>query len=248
MNRGLRKDKWLRYLFMEKDNRLIPHLPETHLFTKKSLQEMIDKYGQVILKPAIGSRGFGVIHVSPLKNNRYQIHHENKKTKIQGIKKTYRKLKELTGSRRYMVQKRVQLAQIGSRPFDIRVIVQRKSSSDPWKVTGKMAKVAGKGYIVTNNERSNGSLMTVKRAIQKSSLKHLSLQHILSEIDQVALLSAESLTGRYPDHRIYGLDMGVDQQGQIWIIEANRSPMLSHFRKLKDQRMYRRILKYKKGE
>lgn len=248
MNRGLRKDKWLRYLFMEKDSRLKPHLPETHLLTMKSLKAMISKYGQVILKPVIGSRGFGVIQVTPLTKNRYQIHLENKKKTIRGFKRTYHKLKELTRSRRYMVQKRIQLARIGRRPFDIRVIVQRKSSFDPWRVTGTVAKVAGRGYIVTNNERSNGSLMTVKRALQKSSLRHLSLHYIRSKINRIALLSAESLTEHYPDHRIYGLDLGVNRKGRIWIIEANRSPILSHFRKLKDRRMYRRILQYKKGE
>jgi D-alanine-D-alanine ligase-like ATP-grasp enzyme len=41
--------------------------------------------------------------------------------------------------------------------------------------------------------------------------------------------------------------MGLDQNGHIWIIEANRSPMMSHFRKIKDKTMYHRIVEYKKG-
>jgi hypothetical protein len=247
MNRDLRKNKWLRYSFMAEDNRLIPYLPKTKLFSRRSLQKMIDKYKQVILKPVIGSRGFGVILVSSSGNKRYKVHTENKKKTIRGFRKMYRYLNKLINSRPYMVQQRIDLANIGNRPFDIRVMVQRKKNSDSWRVTGKVAKVAGKGYIVTNNKRSKGTLLEVKTVIQKSSLKRLSESAILSEINRVALLSAKILTLRYPNHRNYGLDMGVDQNGHIWIIEANRLPMTSHFRKLKDQTMYRRIMKYKKG-
>jgi glutathione synthase/RimK-type ligase-like ATP-grasp enzyme len=233
---------------MTKDDRLASHMPKTQLLTAKALRKMIDDYGQVILKPVVGSRGFGVIQVTLLVDKRYQIHHENKKKKIRGFKKTYDYIKGMIGSRRYMVQQRVQLAEIRNRPFDIRVIVQRrKKNSDSWRVTGKVAKLAGKGYIVTNNARSKGTVLMVETAIRKSSLEHLSEKKILSEIKRVALLSARRLTARYPNHRIYGLDIGLDKNGHIWIIEANRSPMLTHFRKIKDQRMYRRIMAYKKG-
>lgn len=226
---------------------MAPHLPKTKLLTSKALRKMMKKYGQVILKPEIGSRGSGVILVSRLENKRYEIHIDKKKKTKRGFSRMYRYIKKLIGSGKYMVQQRVQLAEIRNRPFDIRVMVQRKKSSDSWKVTGKVAKVAGKGYIVTNNERSKGTLLTVESAIQKSSLKHLSEKSILSEIKRVALLSAQRLTDRYPDHRMFGMDMGVDPNGHIWIIEANRLPMTSHFRKLKDQTMYRRIMRYKKG-
>lgn len=247
MSRDLRKNKWLRYSFMAEDDRLAPYLPKTKLFSRPSLRKMINQHKQVILKPVFGRRGFGVILVSTSGNKRYKIHTENKKKKIRGFKKTYRYLKRLIGSRRYMVQQRVRLAKIRNRPFDVRVIVQRKKNSDSWRITGKVTKVAGKGYIVTNNQRSKGSLLKVETAIQKSALKRFSKNEILSDIKKIALLTAKSLTARYPNHRVYGLDMGVDRNGHIWIIEANRFPMTSHFRKLKDQTMYRRIMKYKKG-
>ncbi|BCU81865.1 hypothetical protein JIR001_16480 [Polycladomyces abyssicola] len=248
MNSILKKNKWLRYSFMAKDVRLASHLPKTKLLTAKALRKMIARYGQVILKPVVGRRGFGVIKVSPLGGKHYQIHHENKKKKIRGFQKTYDYIKRMIGSRRYMVQQRVQLPEIRNRPFDIRVIVQRrKKNSNSWRVTGKVAKLAGKGYIVTNNARSKGTVLMVESAIRKSSLKHLSEKKILSKIEKVALLSARRLTSRYPNHRIYGLDMGLDKKGHVWIIEANTFPMLTHFRKIKDQRMYRRIKAYKKG-
>lgn len=232
---------------MAKNKQLAPHLPETQLFTPSVLRKMITKHGQVILKPVFGYGGSGVIQVSPYGNNRYEIHIEKKKTVIQGFRESSQYIKRIIGSRNYMVQKRIHLAEIYNRPFDIRVIIQRKKKNPgSWKVTGKLAKVAGKGYIVTNITRTHGTLLTVKTAIQRS-LEHLSSQRILSKIIKISLLSAHCLTPRYPNHRIYGLDLGLDQNGHIWIIEANLSPAMSHFLKIKDKTMYRRIMEYKKG-
>jgi D-alanine-D-alanine ligase-like ATP-grasp enzyme len=136
---------------------------------------------------------------------------------------------------------------VNGRPFDIRVVVQRRRHSGRWKVTGKVAKVAGNGYIVTNISRSKGTVLPVKTAISKSSLGGLSADSLLSRIKRVAILAAERLRKIYPDQRIYGMDIGLDHRGDVWIIEANRRPILSHFLKLKDKTMYRRIQAYKKG-
>lgn len=247
MRSALNRNKWLRYKFMAKDIGLAPYMPETKLFTAENLRKMINSHEQVILKPVVGSRGFGVIKVSSVEKNHYETHTENKKTVIQGFENTVNHINNMIGSQRYMVQQRVRLAEIKNCPFDIRVIVQRKTDSRSWRVTGKAVKVAGKGYIVTNITRSKGRLLTVKTAIQQSTLDHIPERKLISKINNVALLSAQRLTKLFPGHRIYGLDMGLDQDGHTWIIEANRSPMMSHFRKMKDQSMYRRIMAYKAG-
>ncbi|MDI4649689.1 hypothetical protein KB449_32475 [Cohnella sp. F6_2S_P_1] len=53
--------------------------------------------------------------------------------------------------RGYIVQRRLQLARIQRKPFDIRVMVQRKKGhSSNWNTTGSYAKVAARGYLVTN--------------------------------------------------------------------------------------------------
>ncbi|PTM58940.1 YheC/YheD family protein [Desmospora activa] len=247
MKKIRRGDKWFKYSYMVKSTHLAPHMPKTCFFTAESLQKMITRYGEVILKPVIGSRGSGVIKVSFLKENGYEIHTENKKKEITEFENVVNHIKKKIGSRRYLIQRRVRLSEIDNRPFDIRIIVQRKKNSRSWKVTGKVAKVAGKGYIVTNITRSKGTLLTVETAIERSSLEHISVSELTAKIDQVALLSARRLTKLFPHHRIYGLDMGLDQKGHIWVIEANTSPMMSHFRKMEDKSMYRRIKAYKQG-
>ncbi|MDN9010376.1 YheC/YheD family protein [Brevibacillus laterosporus] len=240
------RNKWSKYLFLKRSKKLAPYLPKTQRMTKSAFWDFINHYGKVILKPVRGKGGAGVIQVSSLGNRTFNIHSDNKRKTIKGKRQTYRYLKNKIKSTAYMIQRRISLATIRKRPFDMRIIVQRRRYSDSWKVTAKAAKVAGKGYFVTNNTRSKGRMMHVKRALQKSSLKNHSHQLLLSNVKRVALLSAKRLRVAFPSHRTYGMDMGLDKKGHVWIIETNHYPAISHFRKLGDKAMVHRILSYQK--
>lgn len=241
------KNKWSKYSFLKGSKQLAGYLPETKLMTRSSFWKFINKYGQVILKPVRGSGGSGVIQVSSVGNRNYNIHSENIKRTIKGKEQTFHYVKMKIRSSAYMVQRRIPLATIYNRPFDMRMIVQRRRNSDMWNITAKAAKVAGKGYIVTNNTRSKGKMLHVETAIQKSSLKGHSQQVLLSNLKKVALLSAKRLRIAFPTHRTYGMDMGLDKNGHVWIIETNHYPAISHFRKLGDRAMVRRIRAYQNG-
>lgn len=232
---------------MMKSSRVTPHLPETKLFKKSSFWHMLNKYGQVIVKPVLGSRGARVKMITALGNGTYQFHLENSKTDFHSKEDLYAfVLNHIRRSgREHLIQRRINLATINSRPFDVRAIVQRKKTASPWQVTGLVAKVAGEGYIVTNITRSKGTVMHLRSAIRRSSLNARSSDALNKKIKRVALLSANHLGKLYFGHRIFGLDMGLDKKGRVWVIEANLKPLLSHFRKLGNQKMYRRIMSFK---
>ena len=246
MNTPYKRSKWTKYKIMWSFDDLKQHIPETHRLTSNAFWNMIAKYGDIIVKPIDSSRGAGVIRITPTKQHAYTIHLENHTKTIKGKVDAYHYVRMIAKSRNQIVQRRVPLVTVNDHPFDIRVIVQRKSKFVPWEVTGKVTKVAGKGYIVTNQKRSKGMVLPVETAIQKSSLKDHSPASLLSEIDRVAILSASRMGNLelYSHQLIFGLDMGLDKNGHVWIIEANLKPMFSHFRKLKDQTMYNRIVNY----
>ena len=241
------KNKYKKYLFMKRSASLAPYLPETRKMSRESLWSLVDKYGHVMVKPVWGSRGRGVIQVSDLGNDNYAIHYENMETMKSGKEDTYQYIKMKIGDASYMVQERITRPTINNRPFDMRVIVQRRKYSSRWVVTGRVIKVAGKNYIVSNNTRSNGKLLRFKKGIKRSSISHLSVTALKSRIDKVSLRSAKRLKVLFPGHRIYGLDVATDRHGRVFIIEANLYPAMSHFLKLKARKMYRRILSYKRS-
>jgi glutathione synthase/RimK-type ligase-like ATP-grasp enzyme len=241
------RHKWMQYKFMKRYDEIKYYLPDMQKLSRSSFYDFLEKYEDIIVKPNDGRRGSGVYRITALGDKTYRVHKENKQKKIHGMEHTYDYLKEKIGSRKYIVQRRVPLATVDGRPMDVRIIVQRKKYSDTWKLTGKAVKVAGEGYIVTNISRSSGVILPVKKGIQKSSLKDHSYRTLLADIEKIAIRSAKRLSGLYPHHRIFGFDMGLDRDGRVRIIEVNRFPMMSHFRKLKDKDMYERIKRYKKG-
>lgn len=236
-----------KYMFMKDSAKLVSHLPETKKMTKSNFENLLRKYGSVIVKPNGGGGGASVYMVTASGKENYVIHKENKTTTVRGIKGAHSHLRNRMGSRTYIVQRMIDLATVNNRPFDMRVIVQRKRKDPEWKVTGELAKVAGKGYIVTNNTRSKGKLLPIRTGIRRSSITERSLETMMSDIHRVAVLAGKRLNAYYPRQRIFGLDMGLDKKGHVWIIEANKAPSMSHFIKMKNFVMYRRIMKYKKA-
>lgn len=234
------KDKWGNYKIMKGSGKLIPYLPETKLMKKTSFWSLINRYDKIILKPCVGASGRGVMQVSAKKNDLFEIHSETNKKTIKGRHQTFRYIKNKIKSRPFVIQRRIALATVDKTPFDVRVMVQKKNKG-PWEVTGKLAKIAQEGYIITNAARG---IVSVENAIKQSSLKK---SPELSKIDKIAMLVAKRLNQFYKVRTI-GFDIGIDKKGNIWVIEANFNPSVSPFLMLADKSMYRKIMSYKKDK
>ena len=234
--------KWTKYKLMKEEEKLSSYLPETQLFSKKSLYEMLDKYNQIVFKPCLGYQGIGVIQITSLKNDQYELHEEIFKTKLNGRGRLYDYLiKKQQNKGKHILQQNIKLKAIDNNPFDIRVMVQYKKDSYSWEVTGKIVRVAAKGFFITNAAKK---LLTVEETIGTSLLNRRTFNDIISEINETALLTAAHLKKYYSDCCLIGLDIGIDIQEKIWIIEANLHPGIRLFDRLKDKSMYNKIKKY----
>ncbi|MBS4194932.1 YheC/YheD family protein [Lederbergia citri] len=236
--------KWTKHKLMTREEELSRHLPDTKLLTEESLWKMLDQYGQIMIKPCIGYQGRGVIQLSSLPDEKIEIHSGYQKTILNGKRETYHFLKEnhISKKKRYVVQQRIPLATIGESPFDIRVMVQRKKDSPEWNVTGKLVKVAANGFVITNAVKA---VLTVEEALEKSTLSNDQIEGLLVKLDQLSLKAVKKLTNDYPKRLTFGIDIGVDQAGKIWIIEVNLAPNISMFKKLANGD-YERIRSYRK--
>lgn len=233
--------KWSKYQVMRKSKKLSAATPQTKRLAPQSLTQFLARYHAVIVKPSGGSGGAGVIQISRtgkgyvIQSGRRRTAHRNRSDVLAALRRRIR----FSG---YIIQRRIPLATVQGNPFDLRVMVQRPRRGG-WIITGKLAKVAGKGYIVTNVARSGGKVLPVNTALRRSTIRSRSVASLNRSINQTALLAAKQLGHHYRSQRIVGLDMGICRQGKVWIIEANFRPAKSLFLKLKDKSMYRRILK-----
>ncbi|MGG3882705.1 YheC/YheD family protein [Brevibacillus panacihumi] len=231
--------KWSKHQHLAKDARLQAYLPPTKRFSPADLWEYMENYGDVILKPSGGGGGAGIIKMSSLDGERYRIHAGSIRRVVEGKEAVLHALKSLFRPKIYLLQPHLSLGRINGRPFDVRVMVQRTRSNQPWQVTGWLAKLAGPGYVVTNVARSRGSVLSLQNAIQRSGIPKR--PDLLFDIKKVSLAVASCLGKAYPRLLEIGLDLGLDQEGKIWVIEANFRPALSLFQRLPEKTFYRRI-------
>lgn len=240
---GLSESKLTKYYVLRASSALVGTLPRTRPFSKRALYDFLNRYRKVIAKPASGSGGAGVIMISSRGKSSYRVQRGARRRSIRGKQDTYRYLRSKIGTR-YLLQKGISLARINGRPFDVRVMVQRQPGSH-WVVTGMLAKVAGRGYIITNVKRSGGRVLPLRTAISRASIRSSSADAIIARLRRIALRAARRLATYYTHQRVFGLDMGIDADGKVWIIEANLRPDISLFLKLADKQMYRTIVSYK---
>jgi len=238
---SIKRDKWLQYRLLRNGSSLAGRLPETQLLRKNALSKMLHHYRSVVLKPRAGSYGRDIVFIRRNGANNYRVHNESNAVTMRDTDKLHKWLRKKHRGHGYIVQRRLQLAQIGHKPFDIRIMVQRKKgASSTWNVTGSYAKVATQGYLVTN---VSSRTLPVLEALKLARIGDRSL---LVQAERIARLAAERLGQRYPQLRQIGFDIGIDRNRRIWIIEGNYHPDLRPFRLLRDSSMYRRILGYKK--
>ena len=238
--------KWTKHKLMLEDERLSSFLPDTQYLNRSSLNTMLDNYNQIMVKPSFGYQGHGIIQISSLSDEDYELHIGRRKILIKGKENIYDYLKENHFPRkrqRYIVQQRIPLAKINNNPFDIRVMVQRKKKSSEWAVTGKLAKVAANNFVVTNVAKA---ILSVEDAIEKSLINNEKINDITAKLEHVSLLIAQQLARSYTKKRVYGIDLGIDLEGKVWIIEANLTPAVSMFKFLNNG-SYENINSYKRG-
>ncbi|HZH61514.1 MAG TPA: YheC/YheD family protein, partial [Metabacillus sp.] len=219
-------------------------IPETKLLTKDNLIDLLNKYKKVVVKPSRGSLGKGIIIITELGTEEYELLQLNKKKQINGHSNIYKYLKKRENV--YIpniVQYYIPLAKVYDRPMDLRYIAQKTDHG--WTITGKYAKVAKKGYALTNFEHGS-RILTVEDALKNSTIKNLNINELNEKLDMVTLSITTCLSRYFPNHKIWGCDLCIDEKGTIWIIEVNSSPQTKGFLELESLLpMYKSIEGYK---
>ncbi|MEK4229085.1 YheC/YheD family protein [Solibacillus sp. FSL H8-0538] len=230
--------KWSQYHVLNRKRKIRKYLPNTDLLTQETFHQYLQHYKAIILKPCIGQNGKGVIQISQKSDLTYEIHVGIKKVvkpsldeAFHFIKKTYLFKSD------YIVQQKITLATINNCPIDVRVVTQKVSAA--WKVTGKIVKVAGEQFIITNAAQK---LLTLDQAIQDAKIPQIHAKNLDARLNKISLLASELLEENNGELSIIGFDIGMTKRGTLWIIEGNMVPDVKMFNKLEDKTMYKTIV------
>jgi hypothetical protein len=171
--------------------------------------------------------GRNIIRVLKRKNSniyeyQYQVNSQTRLGTSNGLNRLRQGLGRFIGKRGYIVQRRINLLRVNGGIVDVRILVQ-KDHTGLWSITGQACRIGRRGSI-TSNISSGGSASKVQTVVAKSFTDPMQRERILTEINYLALEAAHVLEANTSCMGELGIDIGIDQNGKIWFIEANLRP------------------------
>ncbi|KRF13300.1 YheC/YheD family protein [Paenibacillus sp. Soil787] len=225
-NRQNRYDKHRIHQLLHTNYSLRKYLPDSIKYSRKNLEDSMKKYFSLFIKPTNSSVGDGIIKISKLEGGGWNLYWMKGKPKPVSKKQVISFIANKVGKQNYMIQEAIQLATYNERPYDLRISVQRGGSGQ-WQVTGMIGKVAASGRHVTNVAKGG----KVKRCEQLFESSRFDSFQMKQELQQVSLEIAQYIGVKLPNMADIGLDVGIDQDGQIKLIEVNGRDQRYTFKK-----------------
>lgn len=217
-------DKWQMYQWFSTDKILNRYIPDTTLYhSPEDVLDMLQKFQKVYLKPVSGLRGRGIVQISG-KNRLFLFkYHENQENYSLTLK-NWNDAREYIQKRfvrgRYLIQQAVSLVEHQGGVVDFRCVVQ-KNQSNVWVCKAIIGRAGGNGSIVSNIS-SGGSAFLAEELLKK--VLAASEKEVLVIKESIAALACNfcNTLDKFGIHcGTLGLDIGVDNRGQLWLIEIN---------------------------
>ncbi len=227
--------KWKTHRILSKHETLYRYLPETRFcHSIADVHDLLARNGTVYLKPSGGSSGRGIIRLTALPQ-RYIINlrvaKQVKTLEIKEQAELEKRLQQLIGGQRFIVQQGLKLAKFNGNPFDIRILMQ-KNRRGVWLRTGMAIRVAGSGNFISNIH-AGGQAAKISSILPRV-FPQLSLAgNIANDLRRLSSLIASWVTAEYdPLFGEIAIDLGIDESGRVWIIELNAVPGRSVFKRI----------------
>ncbi|MBW4084173.1 YheC/YheD family protein [Paenibacillus sp. S150] len=243
-SRGL-PDKWGVYEILQRSRRAAGILPETRLYkdTGELGTMLAEREHGVFLKPRAGSHGKRTLHAVRLPRSQgggisvrgrdganLPFQHE-----FGRLDEGLGWIHDFIGSRRYIIQPYLHLADSSGQPFDVRVLMQ-KNGRGVWTLTGMAVRLGSRGSLTSNLHGGGTAVPPLPFLLAEYGEFG---EELLQELAAAAVLLPpllEEACGRLGE---LGLDFGLDAAGRISLLEANSKPGRTVFRLTGDRRAAR---------
>ncbi|MFS0634649.1 YheC/YheD family protein [Mesobacillus foraminis] len=217
--------KWEVHEWLSKKKNLQPFLPDTCLYSKKSLRKMLTLYPEVFIKPLSGSQGRGIIRITTQKDQllvSFSSQPEAGPSGALDIEDLISLVQKKVGNQLYLIQQGIPLLGIEDRVIDIRVLCHR-GTKEKWKVTSVVGRLSAENHFTANLARG-GEIVSPLKILSAYFNRKAGIQK-LRLLKELALEAADCISENAPGLIAeLGIDIGVDVDGNLWVIEANSKP------------------------
>jgi glutathione synthase/RimK-type ligase-like ATP-grasp enzyme len=233
------KGKWQVIELLSKDPQISPYLPHTEkMLGIATIKRWLAEYGELFLKPHGGSQGRNVVYIREKIDNPDHYYVKGRDSKNQlfecsfaEFQSLYSWLKPFVNTRRYVIQRFLMLTTDTGEPFDIRSFVQ-KDRRGRWQLIGYAVR-KGKPDSLTSNLHGGG----IAEPVAPFLAQHYGdmSTSILENIQSISMRIATTLENYHGPLVELGIDLGIDQAGQLWLLEVNSKPGRTVFQHIGDQ-------------
>ncbi len=238
-------NKWDMYQWFSGKADINIQIPFTSVY--KATQDVFDsleKFNKVYIKPVAGLRGHGVIQVARENGTyvfRYREDGVNLRKVMQNKDQADEYIRDKFAHGRYLIQQAIELIQFRGGVVDFRCIMQKDQSKE-WVCKAIIGRYGERDSVVSNIS-SGGRAFKINK-INKIALplSDEKIAHLDDEISFSALQVCRALDEYGLNCGTLGLDIGVDNKENLWLIEINnRDPDPSIALNVRDWSLYKNL-------
>lgn len=221
------------------------HLPHTILYqSHEDVVDMVQRFGKIYIKPVSGLRGHGIVRVSQEAGSLVFKSREggaNQTVTLDNTDEIYEYIKKHFHHKKYLIQQAIDLLEYNGAIVDFRCVLQRNQASQ-WVFMSMFGRCGQKDSIVSNIS-SGGTVFDGVDLLRKLLSQYKpDFNSVMKKIENLALNVCSTLDEFGYNFGLLGLDIGVDINGDIWLIEINnRDPSVAYALGLNDEQLYYRL-------
>ncbi|WML39226.1 YheC/YheD family protein [Neobacillus sp. OS1-2] len=253
MNENL--GKWKQSLLLQQNPVTAKYTPETTIYSLENLVDFICRYEFVYVKHNSTGQGRAIYKVYKRKDGQYcftgftmqgePIH--KCVTAIEDFHQLlhpFTKFGRLSGT--YIIQEGVKSWLQNGQPFSIRVHVQNLEGE--WVIGGMYGKIGiaeTKDHGIANTHRGAYVRSMEELLMLHSKMDDSTKMDVINCLKEVSIKAAEVIATYFPN-REYGIDFGLNREGNPRLFEVNTAPGIGGFARIEDKTIWKRIVAIRK--
>lgn len=221
-------DKWDLHKKLSLHDEMKRYLPETVLLKDdgENLEYMLKKYDVLYIKSCTGSNGREVMRVRKSGQSKYEYdyyRHGIVKSSIYSLDSIIRVARNFIGRKRTIIQQGIDTLTYKGNKIDIRVLTQRDGNGK-WRITSIPVRFAVNDCPVTST-KSGSEVYQFEHAFHDIlNYDNSQVNEIRNKIYKLMRTAVDCIQNEYGTFGELGIDIAVDNNLDLWFIEANSKP------------------------
>ncbi|MHA6484656.1 YheC/YheD family protein [Paenibacillus sp. strain BS8-2] len=213
-------DKWEIFTCFN-NSEIRKHVPETKLYSKGKILELLLKHNLLVVKPTYGSRGIDVFRIEQMSDNSIHIS-TNTLAPIHicwEAEQFEHEMEKILQGKTCIVQQGISSKLINGQYFDIRVFMQ-KNGLGIWTPSHVGSRISFEQYF--NTSCCEG--IVAAQEILGSLYSGEQLKLIMRQLQVLSMKAAAAVEAGIGTLGEISIDFMLDGHDQLWIIEVNGMP------------------------